>query len=159
MSMTFCNLCSFPKDFKRLNIVLRITLTVKLDNSKLEEGFSKILEDWKTAVPNFGIFEKLEEIKWMKPRSLNARIWHEYVLTLLLARARMTLLRFERELLMAMVSFIRTPSEPEDLSLSDPARSTRLRLPTHDSLVLLFCPWIFRMNTEWDLKIRIYAWS
>ena len=78
------------------------------------------------------------------------------VLTL---RAKMTLLRFERELLIAVVSFIRSPSEPEDLSLSDPARSTRLRLPTHDSLVLLFCPWIFRMNTEWDLKIRIYAWS
>ena len=78
------------------------------------------------------------------------------VLTL---RAKMTLLRFERELLIAVVSFIRSPSEPEDLSLSDPARSTRLRLPTHDSFVLLLCPWIFSMKTAWDLKIQMYVWS
>jgi len=30
---------------------------------KLEEGFSKFLENWKTAFPNFRIFQFLEEIK------------------------------------------------------------------------------------------------
>ena len=52
-----------------MNIVLCITLAVDKENSKLEEGFSKNLENSKTAFPNFRMFQFLEEIKWMHPTS------------------------------------------------------------------------------------------
>ena len=54
----------FPKRCKHLNNVLRseeLYSNWKIRN--WEESFSKILENWKQSGPNFGIFEKLEEIK------------------------------------------------------------------------------------------------
>ena len=81
------------------------------------------------------------------------------------ARAMMTLLRLDRDLLIAWASVRRTPSLPLSLTLSLPARSTcrqskmrtiiyfhtkltKLRVPQHDSAVLLLWPSILNMKTE-----------
>ena len=54
---------AFPKKCRHLNIVLPYTAVAILKNSKLEDRSSKILENSKSNLPNFGIFEKLEENK------------------------------------------------------------------------------------------------
>ena len=74
-------------------------------------------------------------------------------ITLLLASAMITLLRLDREVLIFLVSSNRWPVDPESLSLSDPAKSTRLRLPVQFSPVLAFTPWIFNMNTECEREL------
>ena len=70
----------------------------------------------------------------------------------------MTSARLLRLLLMAWVSFRRSPDAPEDDSLSDPARSMRLRTPSHFSSVSLLTPDSFRMKTLWlleDLSLQL----
>ena len=42
---------------------------MKSENSKLEEGFSKILENSKSGLPNFWKFENSKIFKWMMPLS------------------------------------------------------------------------------------------
>ena len=74
--------------------------------------------------------------------------------TLWFARAMITLLKFDRDAFIFLVSSNLCPVAPESLSLSEPAKSTRLRLPLQVSPVFSFDPWIFKMNTEWDLELR-----
>ena len=71
----------------------------------------------------------------------------------LLPRANITLLRLDKEVLIFLVSSSRWPVEPESFSLSDPAKSTKFRLPTQFSPVLAFDPWIFSINTECDREL------
>merc|ERR1719361_546787 len=66
----------------------------------------------------------------------------------------MTLLKFDNELLMLLVSSSRGPVEPESLRRSDPAKSTRFKMPVLDSLVIEFFPLIFSINTECDREDR-----
>ena len=66
----------------------------------------------------------------------------------------MTLLKFERELLMFLVSSKRWPVLLESFNLSDPARSTKFKVPVQDSLVIELVPVIFSINTQWDLEDR-----
>ena len=74
--------------------------------------------------------------------------------TLLFARAMITLLKLDRDAFMFFVSSNRCPVAPESLSRSDPAKSTRLRLPLQLSPVFSLDPCIFRMKTECDLELR-----
>jgi hypothetical protein len=53
----------------------------------------------------------------------------------------------ESDLLIAWVSFNLSPVDPEDDSLSDPARSIRLRVDSLVSCVTLLIPLIVRLNT------------
>jgi len=55
----------------------------------------------------------------------------------LFARAKMTLLRFARLLLMFCVSLRRWPCEPDSFSRSLPAKSIRFNIPTPQQLMLL----------------------
>ena len=57
---TGTDLCPFPKNIQDLNIILQTAITVKFVIGR--QLFEK-LENWKTAFPKFGIFEKLEEDK------------------------------------------------------------------------------------------------
>ncbi len=63
----------------------------------------------------------------------------------------MTLLKLDKELLMFLVSSRRWPVLFESFSLSEPARSTRLRVPVQDSLVIELFPVILSIKTECDL--------
>ena len=68
--------------------------------------------------------------------------------TLLLAKAIMTLLKLDNELLILLVSSNLCPVDPESFKRSEPAKSTKLRVPVQDSLVIVFFPVILRTNTE-----------
>lgn len=57
-------------------------------------------------------------------------------------------------LLMFCVSFFRSPSAPDDLSLSEPAKSTKLRVPSEVSPVVLLWPISLSMKTEWEREDR-----
>ena len=70
-----------------------------------------------------------------------------------MASAIITLLRLERDVLIFLVSSNRCPVEPDSFNLSEPAKSTRLRLPVQFSPVLSLEPWIFNMNTEWEREL------
>ena len=72
--------------------------------------------------------------------------------TLLLAKAIMTLLKLDNELLILLVSSNLCPVDPESFKRSEPAKSTKLRVPVQDSLVIEFFPVILRTNTECDLE-------
>ena len=72
--------------------------------------------------------------------------------TLLLAKAIMTLLKLDNELLILLVSSNLCPVDPESFKRSEPAKSTKLRVPVQDSLVIVFFPVILRTNTECDLE-------
>lgn len=61
----------------------------------------------------------------------------------------MTSPRLLKLLLIACVSFKRSPVAPESASLSEPAKSTRLRTPVHVSLADLLKPANRRVNTLW----------
>lgn len=68
-----------------------------------------------------------------------------------LAKAAMTSPSVERLLLIACVSFRRSPSACDVARRSDPARSTRLRRPSRRSPILSLRPVILRVKT---LKLR-----
>lgn len=59
----------------------------------------------------------------------------------------MTSPRLLKLLLMACVSFKRSPVAPDCVSLSEPAKSTKLSTPVHVSLADLLKPDIRRVNT------------
>ena len=52
-SLLGCKARFFPKNIKHQNIVLHNVVTMKSENSKLEEGFSKILENSKSGLPKW----------------------------------------------------------------------------------------------------------
>ena len=52
--------CPFPKNIQYLNIIQQTAITVKFE---IGRQLFKNLENSKTALPKFGIFEKLEEDK------------------------------------------------------------------------------------------------
>lgn len=66
----------------------------------------------------------------------------------------MTLPKLAKDLLMFLVSVSLAPSEPESLSRSDPAKSTRFKVPEQLSVVTSLLPTIFNWNTECDLEGR-----
>src|SRR3569833_193818 len=72
-------------------------------------------------------------------------------------RASMTSPRLDRLLLMFCVSRMRSPSAPLCLSRSDPARATRLSVPSQRSFVAEFSPASRRMKTECDRDDRSLA--
>ena len=108
--------------------------------------------------PSWNISKKLG-LDWFLFKAVNYILTGYFIrkifieITLLLASAMITLLRFESEVLMFLVSSNRWPVDPESLRRSDPAKSTRLRLPVQFSPVLAFTPWIFNMNTECEREL------
>ena len=65
---TFCNILDFalfPQEYQASKKYFTYAVIVKFENSKTA---FRNLENSKSDLPNFGIFEKLEGDKWMEPK-------------------------------------------------------------------------------------------
>ena len=62
----------------------------------------------------------------------------------------------ERLLLIFCASFNLAPSAPDLLTLSDPAKSTRLSFPLVTVFVVLLIPKIEIIRRAWDLELRSF---